>query len=67
MRADVVVGLERAGVRAHDDDRIVADVVGHEVAEVGQILSRSAICQTFGHSSSFSASSVLRERNASIG
>ena len=43
VRTDVVVGLEGIGPGADDDDRFVQDVVGDEIARLGDIL------ETTGH------------------
>src|SRR3546814_5099813 len=37
MRADVVVGLDRGRVGADDDDRLVDDVIGDVVADLGDL------------------------------
>ena len=38
MRAHVVVGADLVGRRAHDQDRVVEDVVGEVVADLGDLL-----------------------------
>ena len=47
VRADVVVGLEAAGCVAHDQDRIVADVVGDVVADRFQLLHPARLLPYF--------------------
>src|SRR3546814_8557845 len=37
MRADVVAGLDRGRVGADDDDRLVDDVIGDVVADLGDL------------------------------
>ena len=55
VAAGVVVGADGAVVDAHDDDRLVEDLVLDEVAGLGISSRRHAICQTRGQNSSVSS------------
>ncbi len=48
MRANIVERLERVGRRADDDDRVGADVVGQEVANLGNFLDATGVLPHLG-------------------
>ena len=67
MRAHIVISLERIGRGAHDDDRVIADLVGDEAADLGNFFDAAGhLPHLRPQSIGLGLARTPRERNASV-